>query len=65
MAPALVIRAVHFGRGWGLVGVCPGPSNASLSYAGPDGVLFLMAMLAGIVMAETLRKWLDTSRRLA
>ncbi|MEO0911831.1 MAG: DUF6691 family protein, partial [Pseudomonadota bacterium] len=34
--------------GWALVGLCPGPALASLSYGGWDGALFLAAMLTGM-----------------
>lgn len=42
--------AALFGLGWGLVGLCPGPALAALSID-PKGVLvFVAAMLAGVVL---------------
>ena len=55
----LVIGSVMFGMGWGLVGLCPGPVIASLSYGGFEGLVFLAAMLAGMGAMPQLRTWLD------
>lgn len=38
-----------FGAGWGLVGLCPGPAMASISYGGPEGMVFLAAMIVGMI----------------
>lgn len=48
----LVIGAVLFGSGWGLVGYCPGPAFASLITGGTDVLLFVVAMLIGMVAAK-------------
>lgn len=55
----LVVGSVLFGMGWGLVGLCPGPAIASLSYGGLQGVVFLGAMLAGMLAMPPLRAWMD------
>ena len=57
----LVIGSVLFGIGWGLVGLCPGPAVASLTYGGTSGAVFLIAMLIGMGAAPKLRSWLDRS----
>ncbi|ALG90923.1 MAG: hypothetical protein CL814_03555 [Confluentimicrobium sp.] len=51
----LVVGSVLFGMGWGLAGLCPGPSLASLSYGGFGHWLFVVAMLAGMMAAVPLR----------
>lgn len=51
----LVIGSALFGMGWGLAGFCPGPAMASLSFGGRAGLLFLLAMVAGMVAAPALR----------
>ncbi len=56
----LIFGSVLFGVGWGLVGLCPGPALASLSYGGWPGVLFFVAMLAGMWAVPPLRRVLDT-----
>jgi hypothetical protein len=48
----LVLGAVLFGIGWGLVGLCPGPAIAALSFAGPPAWVFLGAMSAGVAMFD-------------
>ena len=55
----LVIGSVLFGMGWGLAGLCPGPALASLSYGGTGGIVFLLAMIAGMVGAPALRVRID------
>lgn len=55
----LVVGSVMFGMGWGLAGLCPGPAIASLSYGGMGHWIFLAAMLAGMVLAPSLRARLD------
>ncbi len=51
----LVIGSTLFGAGWGLAGLCPGPAIASLSYGGTGGLVFLAAMLAGMMLTPGLR----------
>jgi uncharacterized membrane protein YedE/YeeE len=55
----LIIGSTFFGMGWGLAGLCPGPAIASLSFGGIGGVVFLMAMLAGMLGAPAVRARLD------
>ena len=43
----LLAGAAVFGVGWGLVGFCPGPAIASLAFARPESLIFVLAMLAG------------------
>jgi uncharacterized membrane protein YedE/YeeE len=44
----LVVGAALFGVGWGLVGLCPGPALTGLVGGGPQVLLFVLAMLAGM-----------------
>jgi uncharacterized membrane protein YedE/YeeE len=55
----LVIGSVLFGFGWGLGGLCPGPSVASLSWGGIEGLVFLAAMIVGMWVAPFVRMRLD------
>ncbi|NOD62707.1 MULTISPECIES: DUF6691 family protein [unclassified Ruegeria] len=61
----LVVGSVLFGMGWGLVGLCPGPAMASLSYGGLGGVVFLVAMAAGMFVAPTFGAQLDRAANAA
>lgn len=47
----LAVGSMMFGAGWGLAGLCPGPALASLSFGGWQGMLFLAAMVAGMLLA--------------
>jgi uncharacterized membrane protein YedE/YeeE len=44
----LILGAVVFGAGWGLVGLCPGPAVAVLGVDGLSAAVFVLAMLAGM-----------------
>jgi hypothetical protein len=48
----LVIGPVLFGVGWGLVGLCPGPALASLTFGGLSALIFFIAMLIGMFVAR-------------
>lgn len=55
----LVLGSTLFGMGWGLSGLCPGPAIASLSFGGFGGVMFVVAMVAGMMITPRLRSRLD------
>ena len=55
----LVVGSVLFGAGWGLSGLCPGPSIASLSFGGTSGLVFFAAMVAGVFIAPRIKSKLD------
>ena len=48
----LILGAVMFGFGWGLVGLCPGPAIAAVSFGGTDILVFVATMLAGFASFE-------------
>ena len=48
----LAMGAILFGVGWGLVGLCPGPAIAALFIGGLPIMIFLGAMIAGMVIFE-------------
>lgn len=51
ITPDLAIGSIIFGAGWGLAGLCPGPSFAALSFGGWEGFLFVGSMLGGMLLA--------------
>lgn len=55
LEPNLIIGSMVFGAGWALAGYCPGPALASLSSAGLSGLVFLVAMLAGMWLTPGLK----------
>ena len=51
----LVGGAALFGVGWGLAGYCPGPAVVSLVSGARGSIVFVAAMLAGMLLAQALR----------
>jgi uncharacterized membrane protein YedE/YeeE len=46
----LIVGALTFGLGWGLVGYCPGPAIAGLAFGPAKTWLFVGAMLVGMAL---------------
>ena len=51
----LVAGAAMFGIGWGLAGYCPGPAMASVISGGVDALVFVIALLSGLLLAKKLK----------
>jgi uncharacterized membrane protein YedE/YeeE len=59
ITPDLAIGSMIFGAGWGLAGLCPGPSFAALSFGGWEGLVFVGSMIVGMILAvPAKRTWL-------
>lgn len=56
----LILGSVLFGMGWGLAGLCPGPAMASVTWGGTGGLVFLVAMVAGMLAAPPIRERLES-----
>jgi uncharacterized membrane protein YedE/YeeE len=48
----LVFGSALFGVGWGLAGICPGPALTLLGMGATKGIVFVAAMLSGMVLFE-------------
>lgn len=46
----LVVGALIFGAGWGLAGFCPGPGIVSMASGEVKGLVFVVAMVAGMLL---------------
>jgi uncharacterized protein len=46
----LLLGALIFGVGWGLVGYCPGPAMAALAFGATGTLLFVVALMAGMLL---------------
>lgn len=46
----LIFGSILFGLGWGIAGFCPGPAIAALVTLNPTVLMFVAAMLAGMVL---------------
>jgi uncharacterized membrane protein YedE/YeeE len=50
--PRLVVGSLLFGVGWGLAGFCPGPALVALGTGQFKALVFVAAMLAGMLLYE-------------
>ena len=57
----LIVGALLFGAGWGLVGFCPGPALVALGMGQSQAIVFVAAMLAGMGLFE----WFEARRNYA
>lgn len=48
--------AAIFGIGWGIYGYCPGPAISALVYLDSKTVVFVLAMFAGMAIANRMGK---------
>jgi len=48
--------ALLFGVGWGLAGFCPGPAVVASGAGQPKAVVFVLAMLAGMLLFEFIER---------
>ncbi len=53
----LVIGSLLFGVGWGVAGICPGPALVLVGAGVWKGVIFAVAMLAGMALFELI-EWI-------
>ena len=53
---SLVTGSVFFGVGWGLAGICPGPALLLTGMGIIQGVIFTLAMIAGMAIFQFSQK---------
>jgi uncharacterized protein len=53
----LLVGATIFGVGWGLGGFCPGPAWTSLAIGSSGILVFLPAMLVGILLGASIKNF--------
>jgi uncharacterized membrane protein YedE/YeeE len=59
---SLVAGSILFGIGWGLVGLCPGPAIENLATLSPRVVLFVVAMVLGMMLQEAWQRLARAAR---
>ena len=63
MDKKLVIGSLLFGAGWGLAGFCPGPALVSMADGQPKALVFVLAMLVGMVGFELMDRLVHAPRK--
>jgi hypothetical protein len=63
MDKPLVIGSLLFGAGWGLGGFCPGPALVSMADGQAKAMLFVAAMLVGMVGFELMDRLVHAPRK--
>jgi uncharacterized membrane protein YedE/YeeE len=63
MDKPLVIGSLVFGAGWGLAGFCPGPAVVSMADGQPKALVFVLAMLVGMVGFELMDRFIHAPRK--
>ena len=53
----LVLGSATFGIGWGIAGFCPGGALPVISTLDPGVLLFVAALIAGILLARLPQSW--------
>jgi uncharacterized protein len=59
----LILGSLMFGAGWGLAGFCPGPALVSMADGQPKALLFVVAMLVGMVGFELMDRFVHSPRK--
>ncbi len=59
----LVIGSLLFGTGWGLAGFCPGPALVSMADGQPKALIFILAMLVGMLGFELMDRFVHAPRK--
>jgi uncharacterized membrane protein YedE/YeeE len=52
----LVLGSLMFGIGWGLAGFCPGPALVAMAAGSDKALVFVLAMLGGMVLFDRFKK---------
>ena len=59
----LVIGSLLFGAGWGWAGFCPGPAMVSMADGQPKAMIFVVAMLVGMLGFELMDRFIHAPRK--
>ena len=59
----LLIGSLLFGAGWGLAGFCPGPALVSMADGQPKALVFVVAMLVGMLGFELMDRFVHAPRK--
>jgi len=52
----LILGSILFGIGWGITGICPGPGLVLLGAGIPEGLIYIVSLLAGMTLYSVIEK---------
>lgn len=58
----LLVGSAVFGLGWGVAGFCPGPAVVAVGAAKSGAIIFLVAMLVGMLIFKKVNAWREQTR---
>ena len=59
----LLVGSLLFGAGWGLAGFCPGPALVLMADGQPKALVFVLAMLVGMLGFELMDRLVHAPRK--
>ena len=59
----LVVGSLVFGAGWGLAGFCPGPALVSMAAGQDKALVFVLAMVFGMIAYEVAQRFVHLPKR--
>jgi uncharacterized membrane protein YedE/YeeE len=59
----LIVGSLIFGAGWGMAGFCPGPALVSIADGQPKALIFVVAMLVGMIGFELMDRFVHAPRK--
>ncbi len=59
----LIIGSLLFGAGWGWAGFCPGPAVVSMADGQPKALVFVVAMVIGMLGFELMDRFVHAPRK--
>ncbi|MEP6605216.1 MAG: DUF6691 family protein [Nitrosospira sp.] len=58
----LILGSIEFGIGWGVAGICPGPALVLLGTGNTEAMIFVGAMLSGMIIFEILQRKIPSGK---
>ena len=52
---SLIVGALLFGIGWGMIGLCPGPAIASIAFLDFSSITFVICMFIGLYISKFIK----------
>ena len=61
---SLVVGALLFGVGWGMVGFCPGPAISSLALLNTYSIYFVLSLIGGFLLTEFVNRTISRGSKI-